>query len=224
MIFVIIYLAGKSIFRKIELYTHSNPFIRIISLSLERLDRVVESRGDVVETPKETLLVKRKSEEKLPTQKKQRRSSKGGVNTDGEIIIPPNHKVAALNQTDWILAIVLEYDPDTGLYTVKDADEETKSLPFTLQRDKIIPTTFTKRKSGPFEVQYDFPKGSQVMAVFPETTVFYKATVVSSSKRHKKINEYTLVFEDDEDEEGNIPKRKLNARLVVPTPEQAALL
>lgn len=93
------------------------------------------------------------------------------------------HRVAALvGEDEWILAVISAYEPEKQTYTVKDVDEEEKAT-YTLTKEKIIPTPYTKRKNSAFEVAYEFARGTDVLAVFPETTCFYKATVVSSLKR-----------------------------------------
>uniref|UniRef100_A0A7S4HN43 SGF29 C-terminal domain-containing protein n=1 Tax=Vannella robusta TaxID=1487602 RepID=A0A7S4HN43_9EUKA len=192
---------------------------KIIELSLERLDRVIESRDGPPDGIKPTKHNKRKSEEKSgPPKKKQKRSSASSTpgQTPVDTSIPIGHRVAAqIRPDEWILAVVKGYSLETNTYTIKDADEEETAV-YTLNEDAIIPTSCTKRKGSAFEVNYDLPKDSAVLAVFPETTCFYKATVVSSTRRNKKITEYTLLFEDDEDERGIVPKRKLSAKLVVP--------
>lgn len=97
--------------------------------------------------------------------------------------IPVNHRVAALVAEDeWILAVVSDYNAEKQIYTVKDVDEEEKAT-YSLSPEKVIPTPYTRKKSSPYEVVYEFVKGTEVLAVFPETTCFYKATVVSSLKR-----------------------------------------
>ena len=107
-------------------------------------------------------------------------SSLSNTNND---TIPIGHKVAALvGEDEWILAVVIKHFPVNGKYQVRDADEEEQQL-YTLPATSVIPTQIISKKTGGFSVTYDLDKDSSVLAVFPETTVFYRATVVSSVQK-----------------------------------------
>lgn len=68
-----------------------------------------------------------------------------------------------------------------------------------------------------------FGKGKDVMAIFPETTSFYKAIV---SKRPiwelergiPCVKEVIVKFDDDEDSNGRTPHRRVPSRYVIPVP------
>lgn len=63
----------------------------------------------------------------------------------------------------------------------------------------------------------ELPHGAAVLAVFPQTTTFYNAVIVTPpSKRNKR--EYVLVFDEDE-WRGLAPARKVKAKLVLPHPD-----
>jgi hypothetical protein len=57
-----------------------------------------------------------------------------------------------------------------------------------------------------------------VLAIFPNTSCFYRATVFSV-QRKKALREYLLKFADDEDEKGETPTRRVAARYVLPYPK-----
>jgi len=63
------------------------------------------------------------------------------------------------------------------------------------------------------------PPGSPVLAVYPGTTTFYRATVVTPARRHKSGDhgDYLLEFEDDGDASG-MPQRSVHFRHVVAFP------
>ena len=83
-----------------------------------------------------------------------------------------------------------------------------------------------------------FEKGAGVMAIFPETTSFYRAIVSKQptwnsgtsaeessggvGNAHKpRVKEVILKFEDDEDQESNkTPHRRVPSRYVIPVPEE----
>jgi hypothetical protein len=58
-------------------------------------------------------------------------------------------------------------------------------------------------------------RGDLVLAVFPETTSFYRAVVVKTPTAGSGINEVVVKFEDDEDEAGRNPARRVPARFLM---------
>ena len=61
-------------------------------------------------------------------------------------------------------------------------------------------------------------KGDQVLAVFPDTTSFYRAVVAKNPKTPTHVNspwDVIVRFEDDEDETGVAPPRRVPARFVL---------
>eukprot|EP00252_Welwitschia_mirabilis_P025736 TRINITY_DN8174_c0_g1_i1.p1 TRINITY_DN8174_c0_g1~~TRINITY_DN8174_c0_g1_i1.p1 ORF type:complete len:271 (+),score=70.97 TRINITY_DN8174_c0_g1_i1:222-1034(+) len=118
---------------------------------------------------------------------------------------------------EWIVVKVIHYDKDTAKYEVIDEepgdDDESGQRKYKLPPSCIIPfPKSTDPSSAP-----EFPVRSQVLAVYPGTTALYKATVVVSHHK-KKIDEYLLEFDDDE-EDGELPKRSVPFYHVVPLPE-----
>jgi SAGA-associated factor 29 len=133
----------------------------------------------------------------------------------------PGEQVAAkVTRTDengaWILATVQRFYADTETYDVKDDDDTSK-----LSR---LPWCNVMRLSTGTEGC--FPKGADCMAIFPETTSFYKATVSKSPvwKLDRQTGVPTVVelivkFEDDEDSQGKTPHRRVPSRYVIPIPQ-----
>lgn len=62
-------------------------------------------------------------------------------------------------------------------------------------------------------------RGDIVLAVFPETTSFYNAVVVKSPKNQSNSSngnyEVIVKFDDDEDDSGRNPARRVPARFVL---------
>jgi SAGA-associated factor 29 len=62
------------------------------------------------------------------------------------------------------------------------------------------------------------------MAIFPETTSFYRATISKSpvwkldNRGNPVVKEIIVKFEDDEDAGGRTPHRRVPARYVIPLP------
>jgi len=107
----------------------------------------------------------------------------------------------------WILATTVKYFPHVQKYEVEDADPMCDSDPNTKRKHHLVKEIIPL--PGSSDAGPDIPKGSNVLAMFPNTTSFYKAVVVK-----RKGGEYLLQFEDD-DEDGETPTRPVDAEYVV---------
>jgi len=112
----------------------------------------------------------------------------------------------------WILATVQKFCVEEETYVVQDEDN-----------GKLIrlPWTHVMRLSSGTE---GFKKGDQVMAIFPETTSFYRASVSKAPVwtlttgphgSEPLVKEIILKFDDD-DENGRTPHRRVPSRYVIP--------
>ncbi|KAL3813830.1 hypothetical protein ACJIZ3_015098 [Penstemon smallii] len=118
---------------------------------------------------------------------------------------------------DWLVVKVLNFDKEMREFEVLDEDpgedeESNEQKKYKLPMSHIIP--FPRRTD--LSTGHDFPPGKHVLAVYPETTALYKATVVQARKR--KTDDYVLEFDDDE-EDGSLPQRSVPFHRVVPLPE-----
>lgn len=92
----------------------------------------------------------------------------------------------------WILATVIGYNPGKELYEVQDVDQGDEMVisesaddaggkKFTMARSQIIPlppdNMNIKRK------RHEFVKGTTVLAMFPQTTCFYHATIAGGGPK-----------------------------------------
>jgi len=107
---------------------------------------------------------------------------------------------------DWLLASILQYFPDKNKYEVEDVEEEedTKKKPryiFPVKCVLEIPTDVDKK---PY-----YPKGHEVLSLYPNSSCFYKATVVKTPNEHKNSSDgkpaYIVRFEDDDEAEREVP-------------------
>ena len=132
----------------------------------------------------------------------------------------PGEQVAAkVTRTDengsWILASVQRFYPDTETYDVQDEDDTSKLI--------RLPWSHVMRLSTGSEGCFS-TKNSDCMAIFPETTSFYKAQVSKSPVWKLDhgvpiVKEIIVKFEDDEDSNtGKTPHRRVPARYVIPVP------
>uniref|UniRef100_A0A7S3XKW5 SGF29 C-terminal domain-containing protein n=1 Tax=Heterosigma akashiwo TaxID=2829 RepID=A0A7S3XKW5_HETAK len=115
---------------------------------------------------------------------------------------------AHMSSTDengsWILARVVEFNVAKQVYTVQDEDDVTKVM--DLDHNRVL-----RLNDG----STHFSKGDAVLAMFPETTSFYRGLV------HKPANTDNMLqirFEDDEDGQGRTPSRHIPSRFVLRLP------
>lgn len=132
---------------------------------------------------------------------------------------PGEHVAAKVTRTDengsWILASVQRFYPETDTYDVQDEDDTSKLI--------RLPWSHVMRLSTGTEGC--FKKGADCMAIFPETTSFYKAKVSKApiwKIEHNEpiVKEIIVRFEDDEDGSGKTPHRRVPSRYVIPVPSE----
>ena len=120
---------------------------------------------------------------------------------------------------EWIVAVVVQYIPQELAYEVMDADDDGgdgNGQVYHLPQDLVIPMP----RSASARDGTNFPPGTMVLAVYPATTTFYRAMVVSQARRmpNGEYSEYLLEFEDDGDADG-LPQRPVPFMHVVRHPE-----
>jgi len=109
----------------------------------------------------------------------------------------------------WILATVSRYDPGTDMFEVQDEDDDSKVIK--------LPSENVERLEDSVD---GLAKGDPVLAVFPDTTSFYRATISKPVKRSSQGTQGVFVqFEDDEDDTGRTPHRPVTARYVMHNPD-----
>lgn len=124
----------------------------------------------------------------------------------------------AEEEEQYILAEVVSYNAALGKYDVEDIDyseEEGKNEKerHTLSRRRIIPLPL--HKADPLTNPESLFQAKQtVLALYPQTTCFYKAMIHSIPKN--KDMEYTVLFEDNSYADGYSPPLNVPQRYVVP--------
>lgn len=118
-------------------------------------------------------------------------------------------KVSKANEDgSWILGNVLDYDPRSQIYAVQDEDDVSRVVTLSFFDVKRLQDSASHLR-----------RGDLVLAVFPETTSFYRAVVAKSPKAPSNPNgawDVVVRFDDDEDETGKNPARRVPARFVLP--------
>jgi len=112
---------------------------------------------------------------------------------------------------NWILAEVVHFNPATNKYEVDDIDEEQKDR-HTLSRRRVVPLPLM-RANPETDSHALFPKGSTVMALYPQTTCFYKAIV--NQLPTTATEEYEILFEDAAYNTGYSPPLNVAQRYVI---------
>lgn len=146
-------------------------------------------------------------------------SSRGSNRKRTKWAARPGEQVAAkVTRTDengsWILASVQRFYVDTETYDVQDEDDTSKLI--------RLPWSHVMRLSTGAEGC--FLKGADCMAIFPETTSFYKSKVAKApvwklDHGFPCVKEIVVQFEDDEDAAtGKTPMRRVPSRYVIPVP------
>lgn len=128
----------------------------------------------------------------------------------------PGDMVAALvkgleEEENWILAEVVQFLPTQNKYEVDDIDEEQKDR-HVLSKRRIVPLPLMR--ANPETDKYAlFPKGTTVMALYPQTTCFYKAII--NTLPHTSTDEYEVLFEDASYADGYSPPLFVAQRYVI---------
>ncbi|XP_053675579.1 SAGA-associated factor 29 [Anopheles nili] len=140
----------------------------------------------------------------------------GSIPADSSYISKPGDMVAALvkseeGEENWILAEVVQYVSSTSKYEVDDIDEEQKDR-HVLSRRRIVPLPLM-RANPETDGQALFPKGTTVMALYPQTTCFYKAIINQLPQTANE--EYEVLFEDPTYPDGYSPPLFVAQRYVI---------
>lgn len=152
----------------------------------------------------------------------------------GDLVAAYVHSVstsqAPSQSPDWILAEVVHFNVSTNKYEVDDIDEEQKDRHVVSKR-YVIPLPL-RRANPETDPQALFPKNTNVLALYPQTTCFYNAMVQEPPMDAN--DPYKILFEDTSYSEGYSPPLEVPQRYVIvskeylkmlerKTPEKAAL-
>ncbi|EIN12596.1 hypothetical protein PUNSTDRAFT_97392 [Punctularia strigosozonata HHB-11173 SS5] len=137
---------------------------------------------------------------------------------------PPTHGKAGddghVDENTWILAVILKsINQDKNRYEVQDPEPQEDGQPgqvYNTTLRSIIPLPDDEvppNHPAHLNNYHVFEAGSTVMALYPDTSTFYKAQVITSSRDMKPNKDgmpmYKLKFEDDEDQEHSILARSV---------------
>ncbi|GAA5810080.1 hypothetical protein MFLAVUS_003498 [Mucor flavus] len=172
---------------------------RGIELSLSESKTI----GDIIE--KISVLVALRDNEQDFKKKKRKLEIEDTTNGGGSSHIITRGTTVAARQPkekdkneEWILAVVLQYHPDKNKYQVEDVDQDDfgEKQRYMLPPRYVIPV----KSSEEAKLSPEIPAYQDVLALYPGTTCFYKATVIAPPSKSKEIKNYRVQFEDDNDE------------------------
>lgn len=140
----------------------------------------------------------------------------GAVPPDPGHVAKPGDAVAALvrvseKEENWILAEVVSWLPAQGKYEVDDIDEEQKNR-HILSKRRVVPLPLM-RADPRVDEHALFPKGAVVMALYPQTTCFYRAVV--NRLPANAADPYEVLFEDSSYADGYSPPERVAQRYVI---------
>uniref|UniRef100_A0A131Z3X3 SAGA-associated factor 29 n=1 Tax=Rhipicephalus appendiculatus TaxID=34631 RepID=A0A131Z3X3_RHIAP len=140
----------------------------------------------------------------------------GAIPAEPNYVAKVGDMVAALargpdDDENWILAEVLHYSHGSAKYEVDDIDEEQKER-HTLSRRRVVPLPL-QRANPLTDPSALFAKGTLVMALYPQTTCFYRALVHEPPSGPQ--DDYLVLFEDSSYPEGYSPPLAVAQRYVI---------
>ncbi|GAA5804263.1 hypothetical protein HPULCUR_009750 [Helicostylum pulchrum] len=127
--------------------------------------------------------------------------------TTNSNILPYGTSVAARQpkqkdkNEEWILAVVLGYHTEKNKYEVEDVDQDDfgQKQRYMLQPRNVIRIPDADEAKSHAELN----PGQDILALYPGTTCFYRAKIVSTPTKNKDptfIGNYKVQFEDDNNE------------------------
>lgn len=146
----------------------------------------------------------------------------GSIPASPDYTAKPGDMVAALtkvsamdkggnDEENWIMAEVISYSHHTQKYEVHDIDEEQKPR-HILSKRRIIPLPLY-RANPETDAHALFQKGTIVMALYPQTTCFYKAIINDLPATAKQ--DYEVLFEDSTYSNGYSDPMYVSQRYVI---------
>eukprot|EP00900_Chrysochromulina_parva_P019737 jgi/Chrpa1/27765/Chrysochromulina_OHIO_Genome00012367-RA len=155
----------------------------------------------------------------------------GAVPAAPDYMIPDGSKVCAkppsnkMQPQDWILATILRYSPATNKYTILDEDDadadpwaESSAREHIVSRRMVMPLPLTE--PSVYTPYNEFPRGQWILALYPDTTCFYKAMVHTppSEMAGGPPKDYLVEFEDESEESGRSAPMRVPTKYILRMP------
>uniref|UniRef100_F1LB77 SAGA-associated factor 29 n=1 Tax=Ascaris suum TaxID=6253 RepID=F1LB77_ASCSU len=134
----------------------------------------------------------------------------GAIGYPDSLPIKVGSEVAAFVSDIWMLAEVVSVNA-SGVYEVKDVDDEQKAK-YTVRRSRLIPLPIWR--ADPLRDGHAlFPVNAIVLALYPQTTCFYKGVVERVPE--KASDDYLVAFEDSSFAQGFSPPLPVPQRFII---------
>eukprot|EP00158_Paraphelidium_tribonemae_P002382 Partr_v1_DN25319_c0_g1_i9_m21891 len=172
--------------------------------ALEKASEQLQAINDANQRIKQILVSKPDNSPDQESQRKKRKFEKaaadGAASVDTVAKIAPGTSIAAKIFKEgvpvWILATVLGFNAQKGAYDCEDAETDRDSPDykrrFSLQPSSTV--TLPDLKKPPRV----YASGTYVLALYPDTSCFYKAKVVECPSTSR--DPYVVQFEEDDDQ------------------------
>ncbi len=121
------------------------------------------------------------------------------------------------DEENWILAEVVDFNKTTNKYNVDDIDAEEGQERYTLCKSCVVPLPLW-RANPLTDPNAIFPKESFVLALYPQTTCFYRGII--SEVPATPQEDYLIMFEDNTYAEGYSPPLNVPQLYVVAQEER----
>jgi len=154
----------------------------------------------------------------------------GAVPPAPTYVIPDRHKVAAqISKQDWILASVLKFNTVNNKYIILDADEGEEPDPALLVaggslKQHQVPSKFVLPlplyEPSVYTAHNELRPGQMVLALYPDTTCFYKA-IVHTPPASRRQRDYLVEFEDESEPTGRSEATNVPQKYVLRIPDYA---
>eukprot|EP00050_Salpingoeca_kvevrii_P014094 m.32601 g.32601 ORF g.32601 m.32601 type:complete len:265 (-) comp5554_c0_seq1:77-871(-) len=138
----------------------------------------------------------------------------GALPAEPEATLVPGQWVAAMvskTERSWILTVIIRAEPHSK-YVVEDIVEDSDAHErHTLPRNAIIPLPCWEPLPGLADTF--FPHGTQVLALYPQTTCFYHCVVHEPPTQDRAT--YLCHFDDDDYEDGRVRYQEVPTKFIV---------
>lgn len=140
----------------------------------------------------------------------------GAITADNNYVAKPGDKIAARvrseDEENWILAEVVTFNSSANKYDVDDIDADEGKERHTLSKRRIVPLPIWKANPET-DPEALFTKNMLVLALYPQTTCFYRALIHEPPK--KPQDDYSVLFEDTSYHDGYSPPLMVAQRYVI---------
>lgn len=118
------------------------------------------------------------------------------------------------DESNWILAEVVQYHANAGRYDIDDIDESVEAKKrHSLSKRRIVPLPLW-RVNPETNPEALFEKDDLILALYPQTTCFYRGII--GKVPESAHEDYSILFEDSSYPEGYSPALPVPQRYVIP--------